>query len=201
MGVADIAFAYIHLKNRKDMLMKRIIMMALSAFIVCSLLCVCSCGAEVNDKEKLRIRNATYGNPDCRKSNIMMIKLWSAVEENNAQAIESMFSEKAKQEIKDYEVKIKNFIGAFNGDIVEVTEIACPSFKSKNNKNVTSHRVDGIYNIETTEGVYRLSFCYIVKNESNPEEVGLYWLFLRPDDEGNYNADGDYNIFVYPFKE
>ncbi len=178
--------------------MKKIIMIIL---IFCMLVCILGCG----DKEKEEHRKVgefTLDNDEI-KANIIMSELWDYIERRDVSSIMGMISENAKKEMKDCEGKVIEFLNAFEGsEIVEVDNGGGGgSERSSEYGKTTRYRVYGSYRIKTTRGVYKLNFGYVITNKTNPEEVGLDRIFLRPDDKGEYDGGGRYSICVYPFEE
>ena len=225
MGVADMTFAYIRSKNRKkagivlcrqigffiteignrqyvsekDRIMKKIIMITLTS---CMLVFCLGCGVGRREEEHRTVGEFTLDIARI-KANKIMETLWDFIEKGDAASIMGMLSENAKKEIIDCEGKVMEFLEAFEGsEIIEVVYGGGGgSSGSSEHGKTTRYRVNGNYYIKTTKGTYELDFGYVVANKMEPEEVGLDWIFLKPDDEREYYGGGKYNIFVYPFEE
>ncbi len=178
--------------------MGRTIMMAL---IFCMMVCCLGCGEDREEKYR-KVGELTL-DIDGIKANIIMSELWEYIEKRDAASIMGMLSENAKKEMEDCEGKVIEFLDAFeDSEIVEIDNGGGGgSERSSEFGKTTRYRVYGSYRIKTTKGVYKLNFGYVITNKTNPEEVGLDRIFLRPDDKGEYDGGGRYSICVYPFEE
>ncbi len=183
--------------------MKTIIVRAVTIISLC--LIFWGCGGNTEQTEERQI-SSPYGGFmfESQRSQKIMKELWDAIEEENGERIAEMLSASARNEIEDYEGKIDNFINAFQGEITGVTEIATPSSKSRDNRKTTCYEITGMYDIETTKGIYSLDFSYIITNKNNPEEVGLYRICLRPNEKiSEYKGmcGSKAGINVFPFED
>ena len=178
--------------------MGKTIMMAL---IFCMMVCCLGCG-ENREEEYRKVGELTL-DIDGIKANIIMSELWEYIEKRDAASIMGMLSENAKKEMEDCEGKVIEFLDAFeDSEIVEIDNGGGGgSERSSEFGKTTRYQVYGSYRIKTTKGVYKFNFDYVITNKSNPEEVGLNWIFLRPNDKGEYEGGGGYDICVYPFEE
>ncbi len=182
--------------------MKTIMVRAVTIISLCIMFG--GCGGNTEQTEERQI-NSPYGGFmfESQRSQKIMKELWDAIEEENGERIAEMLSADAREEIEGYDEKIEKFINTLYGKILSVTEIATPSSKSRDNRKTTHYEITGIYEIETTEGTYRLEFTYIVKDKGNPEEVGLYSLSLKPyENISNYRGmcQGP-DICIFPLEE
>ena len=195
---AHIILGYIHLKRVKDRLMKKIIM---AAIILCMLCCL-GCGESRKEEGKRKVGEFTL-DINKIKANKVMAELWNYIERRDVASIMGMISEKTKQEMEDCEGKVIELLDAFeDGEIIEVVNgDGGGALRSSEYGKTTRYRVLGSYRIKTKKGVYKLNFGYVITNKTNPEEVGLDRIFLRPDDKGDYDGCGRYDICVYPFEE
>ena len=185
--------------SRKEKLVKKIMMLIL---IFCMLVCCLGCGESRKEEGKRKVGEFTL-DINKIKANKVMAELWDYIERRDVASIMGIISEKTKREMEDCEGKVIEFLDAFeDGEIIEVVNGGGGgALRSSEYGKTTRYRVLGSYRIKTTKGVYKLNFGYVITNKSNPEEVGLNWIFLRPNDKGEYEGGGGYDICVYPFEE
>ena len=178
--------------------MGRTIMMAL---IFCMMVCCLGCGEDREEKYR-KVGELTL-DIDGIKANIIMSELWEYIEKRDAASIMGMLSENTKKEMEDCEGKVIEFLDAFeDSEIVEIDNGGGGGSKRSSEYGKTSrYQVYGSYLIKTTKGTFKFDFSYVIVNKTEPEEIGLDWMFLRPNDGGKYRGGSTYNIRVYPFEE
>lgn len=99
------------------------------------------------------------------------------------------------------------FLDAFGSGIVAVRPHGYTgSFKSREYGETTCYKIYADYWVETEKGIFRLNFDCVIKNETAPEEVGIYRIFLVPkedDESGKYSGAGgsEFYICVFPFED
>ena len=186
-----------NVKRMKASIVRAVIIFSLSIMFE-------GCGMNTEQTEERQISSTSGAfNFESQSSQKIMEDLWDAIEEEDGERIAEMFSISSRNGIEDYGGEIDKFIKVLHGKIINVIELAVASSKSRDKRKTTHYEVTGIYEIETTEGNYRLEFTYIVKDKGNPEEVGLYSLSLKPyENISNYRGmcQGP-DICIFPLEE
>lgn len=183
--------------------MRKITVMAV---ILSILVCFPGCGRNMEEGEKKQI-DGRHWDIDSVKANKIMMELWDAIEKGDTESVEAMLSQKAKEEIENYEDRILEFLDAFGSGIVAVRPHGYTgSFKSREYGETTCYKIYADYWVETEKGIFRLNFDCVIKNETAPEEVGIYRIFLVPkedDESGKYSGAGgsEFYICVFPFED
>lgn len=174
--------------------------------ILSILVCFQGCGRNMEEGEKKQI-DGRHWDIDSVKANKIMMELWDAIEKGDTESVEAMLSQKAKEEIENYEDRILEFLDAFGSGIVAVRPHGYTgSFKSREYGETTCYKIYADYWVETEKGIFRLNFDCVIKNEAAPEEVGIYRIFLAPkedDESGKYSGAGgsEFYICVFPFED
>ena len=124
----------------------------------------------------------------------MMADIVSALDNNDEDALKSLFSQKTIKEVDDLDQQILDIMNFYKGISRNYEGHIFSSNDIRDGKNVKK-LIEGMYKLETEHGNYRIDFDYNPVDRENPNEVGLNSLELITEETYQKEVDinGSYN--------
>lgn len=172
---------------------KKMYQSILVSFMLAIFLCGCS------PKKMIEIAVEDFTEPsDHEYADGRMQELLAAIEEEDKEAIESLFSATAKEDIEDLDAEMEDLFAFIQGECISVDR----DMQYVSEVNARWSRVETGYTLETTEETYRIAMIEQKKDRQNPENVGTLSIrAVKEEDQGSKfnmweNSDSP-GIFVF----
>lgn len=144
--------------------------------------------------------NISQDNRD--KSEEKFKQLITAIESEDPDAVQSLFSDKVVNDVKGFNDSIKELIVFYNGKLVSYDdEFPVHSSKEKND-GISIVYTEGSFDVETTEDKYRIAFRMYMEDDTDPDNIGISSLYIiRTEDSPlksySYWGDGDFSPGIH----
>lgn len=157
---------------------KKLICIFLFVLLLCS-----GCGANLTS-----INDTAKSDDDIADECIE--KIVEAINSNDKEAITEMFSVAALSEIDMtiFEQGIDDLFSLWQGEMLEYDGELSTATNKHSGKIM--HSINGFYDIETTEAMHHLLFLSVIRDDENPDNVGLSMIVFVTDEL--YQSDDFY---------
>ena len=134
--------------------------------------------------------------PDEVMAEEMLDRLLTAMQEDDAKTLKSLFSDSAIATSKDFDADVSELLEYFDGKVVSVnTEFAPCNSDKMTGDHVEYTKLYPSYDVTTDKQTYRICFEYITEHVYEPNKIGVnsFYIIKFNDDcspECTYWGDG-----------
>lgn len=99
----------------------------------------------------------------------------SAIQNEDINYLESLFSKKALSEVDDFDSGVQRLFDFFDGDVISY-EFRAEGISDNKDDGIRTTKKRWWYTVSTSTGEYLFFFLEHPRDEANPDNVGLYML-------------------------
>lgn len=173
--------------------MKKFLLVLLTLLTSAIFLSSCSLGGLGMDKK------GSFFQDDRANANNSFERVLNTIQNKDATALKSLFSQKAVTESEDFDKLAEEFFDYFEGEFISYDDwgggVAGSGLREDSKEWYT---IQPTYDVKTSEQEYRFAFIEYTVNEFEPDKVGIWSLYIikKEDDvdqECAYRGDGKWN--------
>ena len=137
-----------------------------------------------------------------RHNGDIIVELFSAIEKRDEKAIRDLFSKSAIHSDGEFDARIDELFDFVQGELVSYDDWGGPGEDAEKNAEYTWLSKQYSYDVVTTEGKYRLAIKEYTMDTANPDNVGIYSLYIinaedDPYTEYAYGGDAQWTIGIH----
>jgi len=129
-------------------------------------------------------------------ANSQMDKVLNAIQNKDKDALKAMFSKNAVDKAENFDKNIDELFEFYQGNVISYDDRSALGSGETMNYGERQKRLDSTYDVETTEGKYRFAIEDYIIDTANPENVGIYSLYIikaeDTDEQMAYRGDEKY---------
>ena len=162
--------------------------------LILTLLLFTSCSlGEINMKNH-------FSQIDPQATNNKFEEIISAIQNQNEPALKDLFSKTSISQAEDIHSSITALFDFFQGEMLSYDDLGARSIDKGKNDDGTRRiweSIQSTYDVETTEQKYRFAIKEFTKDTADPNNVGIYSLYIIREEDSNlqfaYWGDGQWS--------
>lgn len=128
-------------------------------------------------------------------------KILSALTEKNKSKTSNLFSKKIQQ-LPNFDEKIDELHKYINGEILSYQKDLAELEEETSEIHMYEKKIASTYNIQTTDGIYRMAINVVVENTKSPKAIGVECIYITKLKEGDdlkyaYWGDGKFTPGIH----
>lgn len=127
--------------------------------------------------------DTNYFMTDKEIANEYLEKIIEAVQNQDRDALKSMFSNNVLKEVQNMDESIDELFDFYQGYMVSVADSVGPSVKGENHRGIVKKVIQIYRTVETSEKKYHIAIRAVVQDTKFPDNVGLDALYIVETDK------------------